>query len=246
MKFINVLLLLPTFIVGLSSSHVKRRTKAPKVAMGEEKIQERSTLFSTRRSLLQKGALAFLAASSTFALPSNAVGGNIVYGSESIMSPKAHGTTETMVQDDLLYGADKKLADRICSYNRHFAEMCGYFRSTNFEDVVLNAKQPITFYDSVTGKPLFQAPIGRSAQEFIDESRIHGWPSFRDQEVVWDNVRVLRDGETVSLGKSVDLDAPLVGEIHFCPLATHQCCYKMEHTWDTTCQIVEATAIASI
>ena len=25
-----------------------------------------------------------------------------------------------------------------------------------------------------------------------------GWPSFRDQEVVWENVRVLRDGETVS------------------------------------------------
>lgn len=26
-----------------------------------------------------------------------------------------------------------------------------------------------------------------------------GWPSFRDQEVVWENVRVLKDGETVSL-----------------------------------------------
>ena len=27
----------------------------------------------------------------------------------------------------------------------------------------------------------------------------HGWPSFRDSEVVWDDVRVLKDGETVSL-----------------------------------------------
>jgi hypothetical protein len=28
----------------------------------------------------------------------------------------------------------------------------------------------------------------------------HGWPSFRDQEVVWDNVRVLKSsGETVSV-----------------------------------------------
>ena len=26
-----------------------------------------------------------------------------------------------------------------------------------------------------------------------------GWPSFRDQEVVWENVRVLKDGETVSV-----------------------------------------------
>ena len=31
------------------------------------------------------------------------------------------------------------------------------------------------------------------------ESKAHGWPSFRDEEVVWDNVRVLEGGETVSL-----------------------------------------------
>ena len=43
------------------------------------------------------------------------------------------------------------------------------------------------------------APIGRTAEEFIAESEYHGWPSFRDQEVVWDNVRVLKDGETVSV-----------------------------------------------
>lgn len=27
----------------------------------------------------------------------------------------------------------------------------------------------------------------------------HGWPSFRDAEVVWDDVRVLPDGEAVSV-----------------------------------------------
>jgi hypothetical protein len=46
-----------------------------------------------------------------------------------------------------------------------------------------------TFYDSVTGKPLFVAPKGRTFDEFVVESKAHGWPSFRDQEVVWDNVR---------------------------------------------------------
>ena len=30
------------------------------------------------------------------------------------------------------------------------------------------------------------------------ESTYHGWPSFRDDEVVWENVRCLGDGETVS------------------------------------------------
>ena len=129
------------------------------------------------------------------------VGGRLVLGDESIMSPKGHGTSSQPVQDDLLYGVDVKLADKICNFNRHFAEMGGYYRSTNWEDVVMNSgNQPITFYDSVTGKPLFVAPIQRSKEELIAESRVHGWPSFRDNEVVWENVRVLRNsGETVSV-----------------------------------------------
>ena len=57
---------------------------------------------------------------------------------------------------------------------------------------------PTTFYDSVTGKPLFVAPMGRSWAAFEAESRAHGWPSFRDDEVVWEHVRVLPDGEAVS------------------------------------------------
>jgi peptide methionine sulfoxide reductase MsrB len=57
----------------------------------------------------------------------------------------------------------------------------------------------ITFYDSVSGKPLFIAPRGRTFKEFQEESIDHGWPSFRDQEVVWENVRCLSNGEAVSL-----------------------------------------------
>ena len=62
--------------------------------------------------------------------------------------------------------------------------------------------EPITFYDSVTGKPLFKAPIGRKMSGFLKESQDHGWPSFRDQEVVWENVRCLENGEAVSLDGS--------------------------------------------
>ena len=79
----------------------------------------------------------------------------------------------------------------------------GYFTSTEF---VKYAKQidkkgeKITFYDSNTGKALFQAPQGRSMKEFLEESKSHGWPSFRDEEVLWDNgVRCLQNGEAVSL-----------------------------------------------
>ena len=128
------------------------------------------------------------------------IGGKPVMGDESIMSQKGHGTSAQPVQADLLYGVDVKMADRICNFNRHFAEMGGYFRSTSWEDELMKSDGPITFYDSVTGKPLFVAPIKRSKEELIAESRVHGWPSFRDSEVVWENVRVLRNsGETVSV-----------------------------------------------
>lgn len=82
--------------------------------------------------------------------------------------------------------------------------MGGYFEgSSSFEKdvrkIVAETGGPVSFYDSVSGKPLFRAPVGRSVDEFIAESKVHGWPSFRDDEVVWDNVRVLKSsGETVS------------------------------------------------
>jgi len=56
-----------------------------------------------------------------------------------------------------------------------------------------------TYYDSVSGKPLFVAPRGRSFEEFRKESVSHGWPSFRDEEVVWENMRCLKNGESVSV-----------------------------------------------
>ena len=64
----------------------------------------------------------------------------------------------------------------------------------------LEASDKIEYYDSVSGKLLFTAPVGRTMDEFVRESRSHGWPSFRDAEVAWENVRVLPNGETVSVG----------------------------------------------
>lgn len=156
---------------------------------------------NNRRAFLQTAALTGVAwLSSGQPAAALQVGGKMRLGDESLMAQKEHGTSSQPVQSDLLYGVSNKLADRICNFNRHFAEMSGYFQSTNFEDVVLSANGPITFYDSVTGKPLFVAPINRSADAFVQESKIHGWPSFRDDEVVWDNVRILRNnGEAVSV-----------------------------------------------
>jgi len=46
----------------------------------------------------------------------------------------------------------------------------------------------MVYHDSVSGKPLFIAPKGRTLKEFVNESKQLGWPAFRDEEVVWENV----------------------------------------------------------
>ena len=117
---------------------------------------------------------------------------------QSVMSQKEHGTCTKPLSKNLRWDVDWATADKICCFNRHFAEYSGYFTTTEFMKET-GKDGPITFYDPINSKPLFIAPQGRSWREFIRESQDHGWPSFRDEEVVWENVRCLRNGETVTL-----------------------------------------------
>ena len=55
-----------------------------------------------------------------------------------------------------------------------------------------------TFYDSVCGIPLFVAPKGRTLAEFEADTTEHGWPSFREEELVQGNSRVDSDGLVTS------------------------------------------------
>jgi peptide methionine sulfoxide reductase MsrB len=106
------------------------------------------------------------------------------------------------VQQNLRWDCDWELADRICNFNRHYAERSGYWRTTPFVSEATKEYEEngeVKFYDSNSGKPLFVAPKGRSMDAFFTESSVHGWPSFRDEEVVWENVRCLPNGEVVSV-----------------------------------------------
>lgn len=122
----------------------------------------------------------------------------VVMGDESIMSKKAHGTSAVPVQDNLRWDCDKKTASNICNFNRHYAEHSGYFEGKSKFLAEAKSSSKIEFFDSNTGKLLYTAPIGRTMDDFLIESKAHGWPSFRDEETNWANVRVLSDGETVS------------------------------------------------
>ena len=101
------------------------------------------------------------------------------------------------------------MAEQICCRNRHYAEPSGYQEQSHinlFPKLKAGLRQDstddsvTTFYDSVCGKPLFRAPVGRSFEEWQAESLEHGWPSFRDVEVVKENIVVDKsDGEVRSI-----------------------------------------------
>ena len=130
---------------------------------------------------------------------------------ESIMNQRQHGTCEKPVQQMLRWQCDVKKSDEVCCFNRHYAEFSGYFQQTPFLQNPYEVKEdkdkalptpeaPVVFNDAVTGKPLFVAPgPSRDWEAFVKESMAHGWPSFRNDEVVADNVRVLGNGECVSV-----------------------------------------------
>ena len=121
-------------------------------------------------------------------------------GSYNIMSRKAHGTCVAQPQNPLRWGADYETASDIGCFTRHSsAEFPGTWETTGLAAEIANLSSvensTITFYDSVTGRPLFEAPKGRSWQDFHRESTVNGWLSFEEDEVITENVRVLPDGE---------------------------------------------------
>jgi hypothetical protein len=122
-----------------------------------------------------------------------------IIGPNSIMSQKEHGTCASPPLKDLKYSVDWNLAKGVCCYNRQYAEPSGYFLKTSWLSDIDRSVQT-KYYDSITGKHLFTAPgKSRTFDEFLKESMDHGWPSFRDDEVNWENVRVLEDTECVSV-----------------------------------------------
>lgn len=142
------------------------------------------------------------------------------YGTEEeLMAPKAHGTCErrsdfkftlwfTLFIDGpaatLRWNVPTDLADKICCFNRHSAEVRFFFvfpedaifllffsknsgfwldqKKHKFLTEVDKSGKEVIFYDSIFQKPIFIAPRNRTWEEFEKESTSHGWPSFRIEE----------------------------------------------------------------
>lgn len=98
---------------------------------------------------------------------------------------------------------DYSVADRICCHNHRFAEYKGYLAAPEVDFFSrLDSSVETVFYDSVCGLPLFIAPRNRTFDEFKAESLKHGWPSFRPQELVSENVILHNDGRMESVCKT--------------------------------------------
>lgn len=100
------------------------------------------------------------------------------------------------IQDNLRYNAslvpwsdDRTCAEVICCDNPvGYAEPQFLFEGLGLFDA-LDSSGTTTFYDSVCGKPLFTVPPERF-QQFKEETQEHGWPSFRDEEMVQENLEL--------------------------------------------------------
>lgn len=59
--------------------------------------------------------------------------------------------------------------------DRHYAEFAGYWETTSFLKEESAESGEIPFYDSNSGKLLFTAPKNRDWEDFVKESKSHGW-----------------------------------------------------------------------
>ena len=94
---------------------------AQKQPMGKAAAAQSTSSRKDFLKLTSAAALASLVGATVAPQASIAVdfGGRIRYTGEDTMSQKGHGTSAQPVQSELLYGANNKLADKICSFNRY-------------------------------------------------------------------------------------------------------------------------------
>jgi hypothetical protein len=108
----------------------------------------------------------------------------------------------TKIERSLRWNSRSATAKQICARNRHGAEWSGLLNRADKFIEELNKEMDgggghVTFYDSALNRPVFEV-TKRPLSQFLEESVKHGWPSFRAEDVVWENVRILDDGEVVT------------------------------------------------
>ncbi len=123
------------------------------------------------------------------------------HADESIMRNQ-RVLASSMTSSHMRWNTRASTAKQICARNRHGAEWSGLLNRSQLFIDELNREMDgggghVTFFDSARHQPVFKVHK-RPLHQFLEESVKHGWPSFRVEDVVWENVRVLEDGEVVT------------------------------------------------
>jgi len=142
----------------------------------------------------------------------------------SVSKIQGNNTCSGKIQNPLRFGLsqalwsdDETLTEAICCDSQFagLAEQAGTFQLAKlFETIDKNGVT--TFYDPVCGKPLFNAPKGRTFDAWKAETEEHGWPSFRDAEVVKENIEVRDNVVYSSCGTRLGDNLPDGGGNRYC------------------------------
>jgi len=128
--------------------------------------------------------------------------GLFVYLLYGTVWPSFTSSNECLQPQKLMYGMDaiRERYGWVCCGPTSFAEPSGTAFAGNGPEsfTAIASQSTVTFYDAACGIPLFRAPVGRSMEAFLAESRAHGWPSFRPAEAVSGNVMIHSGGEMES------------------------------------------------
>lgn len=114
-----------------------------------------------------------------------------------------HSTDSSCIQnEDLNFNIASKWKSEygwVCCANSIAAEPSDWWKTnSDLIEIAQDANTTVKFYDVSCGKLLYEAPVSRTMAEFIKESKEHGWPSFRKDEIVDENVNTREGGEIVS------------------------------------------------
>jgi len=114
--------------------------------------------------------------------------------SGSIQSSLKYNISGRSADSTLPFGGapGESVADAVCCdpLYKPYAEPQGFYAWPSIDLFGNLAQGQTTFYDSVCGIPLFTAPRNRTLAEFEADTKEHGWPSFRAEEVVQGNVLI--------------------------------------------------------
>ena len=97
------------------------------------------------------------------------------------------------LQADLRFGLDTRSEHNWVCCNKEHAEPKHMFRK-HLQLGNLRAEGKWFFYDSKCGLPLFHTAGSREHDDWWDESVGHGWPSFREDEIIAENLVIDKAG----------------------------------------------------